>query len=434
MDRRAFLFSTAWLSVAPASNLLQAPGRGDEYAGASLEQAGVFDAWRAAFIPKAVAAGLGETEVRAALAGVTPDPHVIVLDQRQPEFSRPISGYLQSTTSPDRVADGRSHMAAARPWLDPIVELYQTQGEVLVAIWAVESAFGVSQGDDDVIRSMATLAAEGRRRAFAEDELVGALRILSSGEATRSQLKGSWAGAMGQTQFTPLDYLTYAVDADGDGRRDIWGSSADALGSSANFLVKKAHWRPHESTQAEVVVPRSGFDYGLIEGPSKLPAEWAALGVIRADHGQFAAADQAAPATLLMPMGWQGPGFLAFPNHMAIRAYNNSTSYALAVGLLADRIGGGEPMVQTWPLDQPISLADRVAAQQALTSLGLYAGQADGLLGTATRKAARLWQSSQGLPADGYLSFALIQRLKTQVGVAPVSMPTSPISPAAPAS
>jgi lytic murein transglycosylase len=431
MDRRAFLFSTAWLAVAPAPNLVQEAAQVSGSAPAIPTEDTVFEAWRAAFIEKAVGQGLPRDQVVAALVGVIPDPHVVTLDQRQPEFSKPISGYINSTVSPNRIADAQAKLGAIHPWLDPIVDRYQVPGEILVSIWAVESGFGQIQGDDDVIRSYATLAAEGRRRAFAEDELIGALRILFSGEATRSQLKGSWAGAMGQTQFTPLDYLAYAVDGDGDGKRDIWGSAPDALASTANFMTKKAHWRPEQSAQIEVAVHAAGFDYALVEGPQKTPEEWSALGVRPVDPRGLPDSDRGVPCTLIMPMGWQGPGFFAFPNHMAIRAYNNSTSYALAVGLLADRIAGGGPLVQAWPADQPISLEDRKAAQQALISLGYYSGEVDGLLGSGTRKAARQWQASQGLPPDGYLSYALIQRLKAQTaGAAPANPTITPVAPA----
>jgi lytic murein transglycosylase len=433
MDRRAFLFSTAWLAVAPAPDIYQSAAQLGGVAPAGPASDAAFDAWKAAFIDKAVARGLPRDQVTGALAGVISDPHVVALDQRQPEFSKPISGYINSTVSAGRIAEAQSRLASIRPWLDPIADHYQVAPEVLVSIWGVESGFGQIQGDDDVIRSYATLAAEGRRQAFAEDELIGALRILFSGETTRGQLKGSWAGAMGQTQFTPLDYLEYAVDGDGDGKRDIWGSAPDALASTANFMNRKGHWQPEQSAQIEVAVHSAGFDYALVEGPAKTPADWAALGVTPVDPRGVPDGDRAALASLIMPMGWQGPGFLAFPNHMAIRAYNNSTSYALAVGLLADRIAGGGPLVQAWPADQPISLDDRKAAQQALISLGYYSGGVDGLLGVGTRKAARQWQASQNLPPDGYLSYALIQRLKAQTGAsgAPANPTITPVAPGA---
>ena len=432
MDRRAFLFSTAWLAVAPAPTVTPptAERAADLVGYAPPPPDTVFGAWRAAFIDKAAAQGLARDPGEpAALADLTPDPQVLALDRRQPEFSKPISGYLTSTVSPARVAEGQAHLAAAHPWLDPIVDRYQVPAEILVAIWAVESGFGQTLGDYDVVRAYATLAAQGRRQAFAEDELIGALRILFSGEASRAQLKGSWAGAMGQTQFTPLDYLAYAVDGDGDGKRDIWGSAPDALASTANFMARKAHWVPEQSAQVEAAVHAAGFDYALTEGPTKTPEEWAALGVKPADPRGLPDGDRGAPCTLIMPMGWQGPAFFAFANHMAIRAYNNSTSYALAVGLLADRIAGGGPLIQAWPTDQPISLADRTAAQQALKRLGYYTGEIDGILGAGARKAARLWQASQGLPADGYLSYALVQRLKAQTPLAAANPVITPLAP-----
>jgi lytic murein transglycosylase len=415
MDRRAFLFSTAWLSVAPQPDA-QGPIPYESLTGNGPSTDTVFDAWRTGFIAKATAQGLPVDQVTAALQGVTPDPSVIALDNRQPEFSKPISSYLAGAVTPGRIAAGRQHIAESHAWLDPIVARYRTPAELLVAFWGIESGFGQIQGDDDVIRSLATLSAEGRRKAFAEDELIGALRILISGEATRAQLKGSWAGAMGQTQFTPLDYLAYAVDGDGDGRRDIWGSAPDALASTANFMINKAHWVPGQSAQIEVAVHAAGFDYALTESAQKTPEDWAALGVLPVDPQGLPTADRGVPCTLIMPMGWQGPGFFAFPNHMAIRAYNNSVAYALAVGLLADRMAGAGPLVQAWPPDQPTSLADRMAAQQALKALGFYDGTVDGLLGSGTRKAAKLWQASIHLPPDGYLTYALIQQLKQQAG------------------
>ena len=426
MDRRAFLFSTAWLAIAPQPDAGQGPVPYESLSGAGPASDTAFDAWRAAFIAKATAQGLSADQVTAALQSVQPDPHVIELDNRQPEFSKPISSYLSGAVTAGRIATGRQHIAESHAWLDPIVDRYQVPAEVLVAFWGMESGFGQIQGGDDVIRSLATLAAEGRRKQFAEDELIGALRILISGEASRAQLKGSWAGAMGQTQFTPLDYLAYAVDGDGDGRRDIWGSAPDALASTANFMVKKAHWVAEQSAQVEVAVHAAGFDYALTESAQKTPEEWATLGVRPVDPRGLPDPDRGVACALLMPMGWQGPGFFAFPNHMAIRAYNNSTSYALAVGLLADRIAGAGPLIQTWPADQPTSLGDRMAAQQALKSLGYYDGVVDGLLGAGTRKSAKLWQASVHLPQDGYLSYALIQQLKMQSPSAPISAQPTP--------
>jgi hypothetical protein len=212
------------------------------------------------------------------------------------------------------------------------------------------------------------------------------------------------------------------VDADGDGRRDIWGSAPDALGSTANFLTRKAKWIPGGSVQVEAILPK-GFDYALLESGTRSPAGWAALGVAPAPGRYVRPADADEGAELIAPMGWRGPAFMTFPNHKAVKVYNNSTAYALGVGLLAAGIGGEGPLVQPWPEEPPTALADRMLAQTALMAQGFYAGPADGRFGAETRKAARLWQMREGLPPDGYLSFDLVQRLKAQAPPAPAALP-----------
>jgi len=348
------------------------------------------------------------------LDGVTPNPKVISLDGRQPEFSKPVGDYIRGVISEDRVAVGRAKRDSLT-FLSGVESRYGVPRDILLAIWAMESAFGKIQGDFDVVRSMVSLAFDGRRRNWAEGELIAALKIIASGEVPRSQLKGSWAGAMGQTQFLPSNYLTTAVDNDGDGRRDIWGSDSDSLASAAN-LLKKGNWRPGVGWAKEVILP-AGFDYGLAEGPREVPSWWEAKGVRRADGLPWTAADAASPAGLVLPAGWSGPAFLTLPNHYAIRTYNNSTSYALGIGLLADRFGGGGPLVTAWPVETPLSLADRMAAQIALSRLGFDPGPADGVVGAGTRKALRAWQTDRRLPADGYLSSDMVARLKAQAGI-----------------
>jgi lytic murein transglycosylase len=276
----------------------------------------------------------------------------------------------------------------------------------------MESGFGANQGDMDVVRCLATLAAEDpRRRAWAENELEACLKIVASNAAGRVALRGSWAGAMGQTQLIPSTFLSTAISASGHGRPDIWNSSADALASAANLLVKGG-WTRGEGWATEVVLsPR--FDYSLSEGPKQPPAWWAGKGARRADGRGWSAADAAAQAVLLLPAGAAGPAFLAFPNHFAIRTYNNSLAYALAVGLLADRVGGAGALVTPWPKETPLSLADRMAAQESLARLGYNPGPPDGQVGLGTRQALRAWQKERGLPADGYLTPALVARLRT---------------------
>ncbi len=380
-----------------------------------------FDTWRAQFVPKAVAAGVPLEVVQRELDGVIPDPQVLSLDRRQPEFSRPIGDYIKGVISDDRVAQGRAFRTSLT-FLPDVEQRFGVPREILIAVWAMESAFGRIQGGNDVIRSLATLAADGRRRGFAEGELIAALKIIASGEVTRGQMKGSWAGAMGQTQFIPSNYNPTAVDEDGDGKRDIWGSNADSLASAANLLAKGG-WRRGEGWAREVILP-ANFDFGLVEGAREPWAAWAARGVRRADGLPWTAADAAAPAQLLLPAGAKGPAFLALPNHFAIRKYNNSTSYALGIGLLADRFSGEGILVTPWPVEQPLSLADRMAAQGALARLGFDPGPADGVIGAGSRKALRDWQKARGVPADGYLSIDLVRRLSLEAANAASGTPT----------
>jgi lytic murein transglycosylase len=375
-----------------------------------------FDTWLRDFRARAMAAGLSAALLDRELSGVTPDPKVISLDSRQPEFSKPVGDYIKGVISDDRVAVGRRKREELA-FLPTIEARYGVPRDILLAVWAMESAFGKLQGNFDVVRSMVSLAADGRRRAWAEGELIAALKIIDSGEVTREQLRGSWAGAMGQTQFIPSSYRSTAVDFDGDGRRDIWGSDADSLASAANLLAKGG-WKPGVGWAKEVILP-AGFDYSVTEVEKQLPAWWEARGVRRADGLPWTAADAASPAMLLLPAGAAGPAFLALPNHFAIRTYNNSTSYALGIGLLADRFGGGGPPVTPWPVETPLSMSDRMAAQIALARVGFNPGPADGVVGANTRKALRAWQQSQQLPADGYLSSDMVARLKAQAGITP---------------
>jgi hypothetical protein len=220
---------------------------------------------------------------------------------------------------------------------------------------------------------------------------------------------------MGQTQFIPSTFLSTAVDGDGDRKRDVRNASADALASAAH-LLSNAGWRKGESWAREVIAP-DGFDFSLTEGPRENPDWWASRGVRRADRAPWSAADRAAPAQLLAPSGAGGPLFLLFPNHFAIRQYNNSVAYALAVGMLADRFAGMGPLVRAWPEEVPLALNDRMAAQKALASLGYDPGNPDGVVGVNTRSALRSWQKARGITADGYLSMDMVRRLRAEAGV-----------------
>ncbi|MEY4256384.1 MAG: hypothetical protein RLZZ141_1611 [Pseudomonadota bacterium] len=417
MDRRLFIrLSGASMAVGlPQTARAQTPSMGPDGAPIPIAPAlpqtsgdPIFDAWAADFKSRAIAGGWSPELLTRELAGLTPDPRVLGLDRRQPELSKPMGDYIRGVVADDRIAMGQARRSSLS-FLPMMEERFGVPGQVLVAIWGVETGFGAVMGQYDVIRSMATLAAQGRRRAWAEAQLFAALRMISTGEATRERLRGSWAGALGQTQFLPETYVNTALDFDGDGRRDIWGSTADALASAANLLVKGG-WKPGQPWAREVLLP-PGFDFGLSEGPNQSAKIWSGLGVRPADGWGWALADQGLAASLILPAGAKGPAFLIFANHMAIRSYNNAMAYALSVGLLADRIAGSAPLVTPWPVEVPLSSADRFGAQIALAQLGYDVGEADGVIGLRTRKALRSWQRSVGVPADGYLTLEGVQAL-----------------------
>ncbi len=375
-----------------------------------------FTDWLNGFFDKAMAAGVSRALFAQALSGVSPDPRVAAHDAAQPEFARPVSSYIEAQVTPARIAEGIGRRDGVAQ-LAAIEDRFGTPRDVLVGVWAMESEFGRLQGDLDVFRSLATLAALGRRRPWAESELLASFQVLQSGKAPGGRLIGSWAGAMGQTQLLPSVYLADGVDGDGDGTCDIWGSPADALASAANLLAK-AGWRRGEGWARQVTLP-AGFDFGLAEEAEESPISWAERGVTPTDGKAWSEGDGAVGARLLLPCGAQGPAFLAFPNHFVIRKYNNSLAYALAVGLLADGFFAGAAPQIAWPRETPLSLSDRLAAQSALRSLGYDPGEIDGIIGAHARSALRAWQKAQGLPADGYLSPDVIARLKAAAAIAP---------------
>ncbi|HEY0600504.1 lytic murein transglycosylase, partial [Brevundimonas sp.] len=355
--------------------------------------------------------GARRAEYERELAGLTPDPSVIRLDHNQPEFSRPAGAYVQNAVTATRIAQARQRTDRV-PW--SVVQRYGVPSEILVAVWAQESAFGQVQGDHDVIRSLATLAYDGRRRDWAEAQLKDALDIVVDGRRARAGLKGSWAGAMGQTQFMPDNYLRLGVDQNEDGQVDIWGTDADALASAANLLAQ-AGWKRGQTWGYEVRLP-ANFDYSDAEGPRHPWSYWAAKGVTLAHGGAPNAAEAREEATILLPQGARGPAFLALPNHYVIRRYNNSVSYALAIGLTADGIQGRPGLVGAWPDDAPLSREQRIGAQRALTALGYDTQGVDGVIGANTRAALRRWQMATGRLADGYLTSDLADELIRRAG------------------
>ncbi len=284
--------------------------------------------------PAARRQGISRRVFDRAFAGVVPDRDVLVRSRTQAEFVKSFNAYLAGALSARRIVNGRSRLAENRGLLDAIEARYGVDRHIVVAIWGMESAYGEYAGDKYVIRSLATLAWRGRRRNFARRQLLAALKVLQHGDITPQRMLGSWAGAMGQTQFIPTTYRAYAVDFDGDGRRNIWTSRADALGSTARYL-KRSGWVRGRPWGMEVRLPE-GFDHGLRgRGNARALAAWAGLGLRRADGRTFSGAS---PAWLVLPEGRGGRTFLVTGNIRAIRRYNNALFYALAVGLLADRL------------------------------------------------------------------------------------------------
>ena len=372
--------------------------------GPAAPDAAGFEAWKQGFLARH--GGARREAYERELAGLTPDPEVVRLDGDQPEFSRPAGAYVQNAASAARIAEARRRIGAVPA---SVPRRYGVPAEILVAIWGNESSFGQVQGNKDVIRSLATLAYDGRRRDWAEGQLRDALNIVVDGRRARSGLLGSWAGAMGQTQFMPDNFLRLGVDQTGDGRVDIWGSDADALASAANLLAE-AGWRRGQTWGYEVALPAS-FDYEQADGPTHPWRWWAARGVTLARGGAPNAAEALEDAAILLPQGAAGPAFLALPNHYVIRRYNNSVSYALAIGLTADGVDGRPGLVAAWPNDPPLSLNQRIGAQRALSAMGYDTGGVDGVVGANTRAALKRWQTANGRIADGYLTASLADEL-----------------------
>lgn len=368
-----------------------------------------FASWIAAFRAEARAAGIGEATLRAAFDDVQYLPRVVELDRAQPEFVRPVWDYLDTAVSATRVARGQDKLQQVREAADRAAARHGVPATVLIAIWGIESNYGDHTGNTPTIDALATLGFDGRREAWAKGQLMAALKILQSGDIERARMIGSWAGAMGQTQFLPSNFLAYAVDADGDGRRDLWGSAADVLASTANFLARVG-WHRGEPWGAEVRLP-AGFDHGRADPQTRQSsAQWVAEGVRAPQGGRLPELDEAG---ILLPAGARGPAFLVGPNFRAILRYNNATSYALAVHLLAQRIGGGAAVQAGWPRElQLLTRAQTTSLQTALQERGFDVGAVDGILGPATREALRRYQKHIGLPADGFPTLELLQRLQ----------------------
>ena len=369
-----------------------------------------FDRWAAGFKSRAQAQGIRPDVLQRSFAGIGYDPSVIERDRNQSEFKREIWDYLDSAASPIRVANGQAALQRHGRTLQAIEDRFGVEKEVVTAVWGMESTYGERRGTMDVIQSLATLAHDGRRGEFFEKQLIGALQIIQAGDVDPRSMTGSWAGAMGHTQFIPTSYLAYAVDFTGDGKRDIWSDDpTDALASTAAYL-KRFGWTKGQPWGVEVRLP-AGFNANLAKRDLKRsPSEWAAMGVTdmqgRAvpNHGQ---------AAILLPAGTAGAAFMIFDNFGVIARYNNATAYVIGVGHLSDRIKGGPEIQTAWPRGYaPLSFDERMEMQQRLQARGFAVEKIDGIIGPNTTEAIRAFQRSVGVQADGFPSQDVLALLK----------------------
>ena len=368
-----------------------------------------YDAWVRGFRQRALARGISESTLHKAFQGAGFLPGVVERDRTQTEFVRSLEDYIAIAASDERVAAGRSQLARNRGTFAKIEGRYGVPPTVVGAIWGLESRYGERRGDVPVISALSTLAYDGRRGTFFKSQLMAALRILENGDISVSRMTGSWAGAMGHTQFIPTSYLAYAVDFNGDGRRDIWSNDpTDALASAGAYL-NRSGWVAGQPWGMEVRLPE-GFAFGNAgRGKRKSVAAWTALGVRNADGGRIA---DHGPCWILPPEGGQGPAFMMFRNADVIARYNRSTKYVIGVGHLADRLAGAGPLRASFgPDENGMLLQDRKALQKRLTAIGFDTGGSDGVIGPKTENAIRAYQRRVGLPQTGKPSLELLRKL-----------------------
>lgn len=376
----------------------------------TLSRNAAFEQFVIDFWPSAKREGISRNVYDQAFKGVTPDPQIFDQQTSQAEFVTPVWTYIEKRVSQDRISRGKTKMQEYAGALNGAQQRFGVDRHVVAAIWGMETNYGSYTGNMNVVRSLATMAFTGERKDYGRKQLLGALDILQSGDITVDQLTGSWAGAMGHTQFIPLTYNAYAVDMTRDGKRDIWNSVPDALGSTAHYL-KKRGWKQDMPWGWEVSLPNR-FNYLMAGKDGTRPvADWVKLGVRPAKGGSYGVSQTR--ARLLLPVGRHGPAFLVTGNFDAILAYNRSIAYALAVAHLADRLAGGGGFVASWPRDMKLlSRADSKELQQLLSARGFDTGGTSGTIGPRTRDAISNYQHRRGMTPDGYADARLLEELR----------------------
>jgi membrane-bound lytic murein transglycosylase B len=388
-----------------------------------------FDAFLAQARTNALAQGITAETFDSATAGIAPLPAILAMNANQPEFTKPVWGYLDTAVSARRIKDAQFMLTRYGEVLNKIAAQSGVPKEILVAVWGMESDYGADSGSFNLFAALATLAYDGPRASYARPEFLTALKIYQERHYPLSEMVGSWAGAFGQTQFTPSTFLKYAADGDGDGVIDLWRSPPDALASAARLLSEQG-WVKGQPWGYEVMLP-DGFLYEDADLENAKPvADWSVRGVKTATGEALPVSDT--NAAIYLPAGARGPAFLVFPNFSVILKYNNAASYALAVSLLADRMTGKEPVRHAWPRDErALSRSERMSFQADLQKLGFDPGTPDGVLGRRTRAATRQYQKSKSLLADGFPTASLLQMLDADAASATIK-PDSPTAPAAP--
>ena len=369
-----------------------------------------FDVFLAEARTDALATGITAATFDGATAGIAPIPSIIAMNANQPEFAKPIWSYLDSAVSARRIKDAQVMLARYGDALDRIAAQSGVPKEILVAIWGLESDYGADSGSFNLFAALATLAYDGPRANYAKPEFLAALQIYQQQHYPLNEMVGSWAGAFGQTQFTPTTFLKYAADGDGDGQVDLWRSAPDALASAARLLADQG-WKRDQRWGYEISLP-DNFAYEEADlDTQKTISEWSARGVKTASGEALPPSDDG--AAIYLPAGAHGPAFLVFANFGMILKYNNAASYALAISLLADRMAGAGQVRHSWPRDErALSRSERINFQTDLQKLGFDPGTADGVLGRRTRAALRLYQKSKALAADGFATATLLAMLE----------------------